>query len=41
MDERNNEDNQDLKSEFNIVIEISKSIQAEMNVERKTLRTQN
>lgn len=41
MDERNDEDNQDLKSEFNIAIEISKRIQAEMNIEWKTLITQN
>lgn len=33
MDERNDEDNQDLKSKFNITIEISKRIQAEMNIE--------
>lgn len=33
MDERNDEDNQDLKPEFNIAIEISKRNQAEMNIE--------
>lgn len=33
--------NQDLKCEFNIAIEILKRIQAEMNIEWKTLITQN